>query len=500
MKERKSLKRWMMCVMTALMLCSAVIARNSKVEAASVKGDEGGVEVTVNGFELAEMEDKNHYYLLSMNVSLANWELEPVSLEESVSAVYDYLGRYEFRAKLDFGGKTQIQMLQTVNGTMMYELPEKAAFAKDGEVTVTITALGRETVADCPISDLNASLKADAGVQSDGEIGTDASEGFSFADKVKDELQLHIGDFYLLDEWQGETEDDYCWLVQEFEIMNWSTKTVAPGEELSSALSYLGKYNFDAEMIFGRDELDSLEQCTGKMVFKIPSIVASSEAGTLVYNGTIQGRELEQTVDMADAKMKEGAVIKFGHYEQDNDTSNGPEEIKWRVMAAEGNRVLLISEYALDAKPYNEKYTDITWENCTLREWLNGEFLQTAFNSGEQGKIETTHIINDDNPSYGTNGGNDTYDKVFLLSIEEVNNYFSSDDERKAVVTKFAEANGAYVDMDCGGTGWWCLRSPGNFTDYAANVLPDGSVDNYGNYVYITVGVVRPALWINQGS
>ena len=382
MKERKSLKRWMMCVMTALMLCSAVIARNSKVEAASVKGDEGGVEVTVNGFELAEMEDKNHYYLLSMNVSLANWELEPVSLEESVSAVYDYLGRYEFRAKLDFGGKTQIQMLQTVNGTMMFELPEKAAFAKDGEVTVTITALGRETVADCPISDLNASLKADAGVQSDGEIGTDASEGFSFADKVKDELQLHIGDFYLLDEWQGETEDDYCWLVQEFEIMNWSTKTVAPGEELSLVLSYLGKFNFDAEMIFGRDELDSLEQCTGKMVFKIPSIVASSEAGTLVYNGTIQGREWEQTVDMADAKLK------FGHYEQDNDTSNGPEEIEWRVLAAEGSRVLVISEYALDVKKYNAGSVGITWENCTLREWLNGEFFQTAFNSGEQGILK----------------------------------------------------------------------------------------------------------------
>ena len=61
-----------------------------------------------------------------------------------------------------------------------------------------------------------------------------------------------------------------------------------------------------------------------------------------------------------------GSIIKFGFYEQDNNSSNGKEEIEWKVLAVDGNKALVISQYALDYQKYNSTYTPITWEECTL--------------------------------------------------------------------------------------------------------------------------------------
>ena len=81
---------------------------------------------------------------------------------------------------------------------------------------------------------------------------------------------------------------------------------------------------------------------------------------------------------------KVGDIIKFGHYEQDGNTSNGKEEIEWQVLKVESDRVLMVSKYCLDCKKYNETYTDVTWETCTLRKWLNNDFKKAAFSTEEQ--------------------------------------------------------------------------------------------------------------------
>ena len=199
--------------------------------------------------------------------------------------------------------------------------------------------------------------------------------------------------------------------------------------------------------------------------------------------------------------ISEGDIITFGFYEQDNNTSNGKEDIEWIVLAREDNRALLVSKYALDCREYNETYKAVKWDICTLRSWLNNTFISTAFTQEEQSKISMVTVKNADNPEYGTRGGNDTEDKVFLLSIDEMNRYFGSDEERKCVPTDYTIAQGVYTSDKYSADGrascWYWLRSPGIKSNYADYVYYDGSVNYRGNLVYNDRSAVRPALWIN---
>ena len=79
--------------------------------------------------------------------------------------------------------------------------------------------------------------------------------------------------------------------------------------------------------------------------------------------------------------------VTLGQYEQDNNLSNGPEEIEWLVLAIVDQKALLVSKYGLDTKPFNEIRKEITWENSTIRNWLNNEFYNNAFSSSEKNKI-----------------------------------------------------------------------------------------------------------------
>ena len=197
-----------------------------------------------------------------------------------------------------------------------------------------------------------------------------------------------------------------------------------------------------------------------------------------------------------------GDIIKFGAYEQDNNISNGKEEIEWQVLAKEGNMALVISKYALDCQPYNTSDTDVTWETCSLRKWLNVTFLSNAFSSDEQKMIQETTVTADKNPKYDTPPGNDTTEKVFSLSISEVNKFFSTDEARRCAPTKYTKAHfGDYLVDDKAGC-WWWLRSPGSESNRAAFVSLAGTVGNSGNSGEVVAEdyAVRPAMWINLDS
>ena len=129
-----------------------------------------------------------------------------------------------------------------------------------------------------------------------------------------------------------------------------------------------------------------------------------------------------------------GDVITFGHYEQDGDLSNGPEPIEWEIVSEEDGRLLLISRYALDCQPYNNENAASTWETCSLRAWLNDDFVNTAFSSAEQEYIIPATLTNPDNEIWGIEGGNDTEDKVFCLSYEEVMQYYDYTDTTEEYV------------------------------------------------------------------
>ncbi|MDR2533016.1 MAG: DUF6273 domain-containing protein [Oscillospiraceae bacterium] len=174
-----------------------------------------------------------------------------------------------------------------------------------------------------------------------------------------------------------------------------------------------------------------------------------------------------------------GDVIQFG-------------ALEWRVLEIQDGMALIITEDVIDRRPYHADGGDITWEHSSLRAYLNGEFYN-SFSSSEQGRIIETTIINSNNPTRGTAGGNNTTDNIFLLSIDEANNYFTDNASRIAL-----NANGE--------ASWWWLRSPGDSCNYAAIVYGVGNVYEGGEgggvrvgggNVYYNHGGVRPALWLN---
>ena len=159
------------------------------------------------------------------------------------------------------------------------------------------------------------------------------------------------------------------------------------------------------------------------------------------------------------------------------------------------------SVYALDCQKYNEENANVTWETCSLRSWLNGDFLNAAFDPDEQKMIQKTNVTADKNPQFSTAPGNSTEDMVFLLSASEVEAYESLDYARKCQVTEYCIAQGVYkmgtyrlsADDIC----WWWLRSPGRYSSYAAYTLTNGAVYCNGRSVDSGQGAVRPVLWIN---
>lgn len=190
-----------------------------------------------------------------------------------------------------------------------------------------------------------------------------------------------------------------------------------------------------------------------------------------------------------------GDIVTYGNYEQDGFYSNGEETIEWIVIARDrDNHALLLSRYCLDALPYNEDGGDVTWEDSSIRAWLNGEFLESAFGGDPNGFICTAECKTKDGRS-GTDGGENTTDRIFLLAVYEVTQYFPKESSRRAPVTEYAKEQGAEYDKN--GNGWWWLRTPGKTQDMAAGVHTAGGVNYDGRDVDRTDLCIRPALWLD---
>jgi len=193
-----------------------------------------------------------------------------------------------------------------------------------------------------------------------------------------------------------------------------------------------------------------------------------------------------------------GDTIVFGRYEQDNHSGNGQEPIEWIVLDIVDGRALVISKLALEARNYHDSRKPVTWEKCTLRKWLNEEFVRHAFSTTEQAAILVTQVGNGPDQccsKWKTNGGSDTMDRVFLLSYAEALKYFSTDEARGCWGTDYMLALGAWQSSGTGNV-CWRLRSPGNQQIYSAVVDGDGSILNGHNVANDSDGI-RPAMWID---
>ena len=198
-----------------------------------------------------------------------------------------------------------------------------------------------------------------------------------------------------------------------------------------------------------------------------------------------------------------GSIIQFGEY-------------NWRVLDIQDDKALIITEDIVEVRPYDAEFTEEVWETCTLRKYLNSVFLQ-KFTQTDQERIIETKIYNPNNEWYGTWGGKNTIDKIFLLSLEEADKYFGdSGDYLNEQRKEFDFENNTFVTSDDGGwfsnendsnrqaayegsPAFWWLRSPGIHNGSAAFVFDNGGVGVFGLDLYCILDVVcgvRPAMWV----
>ena len=213
----------------------------------------------------------------------------------------------------------------------------------------------------------------------------------------------------------------------------------------------------------------------------------------------------EQAVTVTEStglKLLDNGNVLFGSYPQTAEGERQP--IEWLVLKREKDRALLISKYALDAKPYNDKYIETTWAECSLHHWLNGrrkeDFPQVAFTVEEREQILLTQVTTEKNPYFRTEPELVTEDKVFLLSIPEASVLFSPDKARRCTPTDYAKNQGAYTvkkfKAEDKPACWWWLRSPGCSSSDVACVYSDGSISLKGCRLKNYDMGVRPALWV----
>ena len=210
-----------------------------------------------------------------------------------------------------------------------------------------------------------------------------------------------------------------------------------------------------------------------------------------------------------------GTQVSFGSYEQDNSLANGPEPIEWNVLDVQDEKALLISKRCLDSVCYDSNaslndltwwgsHSQITWERSTLRQWLNEEFLGSAFTEQEQALIVRTSVDNSSaqgDPEYQQISSNSTYDTIYLLSYAELLKYFPVDKERACEPGSGVLASGLAIDETENTCRWW-LRTPvgidRHVIDYAHDralyVDSDGSS---GSMSVQTILAIRPVIWVD---
>ena len=194
--------------------------------------------------------------------------------------------------------------------------------------------------------------------------------------------------------------------------------------------------------------------------------VASPEAGFGYDSGYEDSRAKFTALEIEN--VKNGVLGEVVHFAR----------MDWRVLDIQGDRILLGKDHALGSTPFNTTADEnVTWSTSSVREWLNNAFLHENFYEEECTRIVDTTVKTPENPDYpGVNPGEDTIDKLFLMSVDEVHTY--------------------YDQLHPTETCWW-LRTPGAFKGSMAFVYRNKEVMGYGYDVTNTEISVKPAMWVS---
>lgn len=287
------------------------------------------------------------------------------------------------------------------------------------------------------------------------------------------------------------------------------TYVIEPNNKYKNAMELVEQGSYDEAITVFEDlgnYKDSEYQVKETIYKKADALYNSGEQieAAKIFNN-LRFNDSEERVKVIKQELidnaKIGDTIYFGDYEQDGNTDNGKEMIEWIVLDQQEGSVLVLSNYAIDAQPFNPNTDEVYWENSSLRSWLNGRFPDNAFSREDPSDVLQTTLVNyryppqedeDENISEMILEEYETRDRVYLLSSEEIKQYFPEEDSRVCEATYYAIENGVAASAN-NGCNWW-LRSPGSARDHAEYVW-----NQYGNIASSTQEIkqaVRPAMWI----
>ncbi|MBQ3969384.1 MAG: hypothetical protein II685_02720, partial [Clostridia bacterium] len=207
-----------------------------------------------------------------------------------------------------------------------------------------------------------------------------------------------------------------------------------------------------------------------------------------------EDEENEKQISNIQYNLKaDGEFVEFGSYHIAVNNTKMP--LRWKILTIEEDKALIITFMGIDVLNFNDEQGSSTWENSYIRKWLNDDFYNEAFSASEKQLIVEANLMNYKNVDYRVENGGKTKDNVFLLSIDEVQRFFRSDEQRIVKPTAYAKSKGVFVAPN--GNCWWWLRSSGNSESYAADVDYGGDVDTYGSDRFFGRNCVRPAVWIS---
>lgn len=194
-----------------------------------------------------------------------------------------------------------------------------------------------------------------------------------------------------------------------------------------------------------------------------------------------------------------GDIVVMGSYEQDNVPDNGKEPLEWIVLTVDGDNAMLLSKYCIDTVIFYPERVPMYWGKSDLRKWMNGDFLLETFTEEEQARILTTTVKNWNR--HGMKGsGDDTLDKIYLLSKEEVLNFFPEMADRVAYPTEYAKSKGCTVSDETGSCRWWTRTTGARKMDISGMRL-DGRISDYGMQdVDWPTNTMRPVMWVSFGE
>lgn len=175
-----------------------------------------------------------------------------------------------------------------------------------------------------------------------------------------------------------------------------------------------------------------------------------------------------------------GTTFEFGRYPYE--ASGELKPIKWKVWALSPKQrlAILISEYILDAKPFNDESAPVSWEDSSLCHWMNKVFFWGAFSASEQKVMLNPFSVSDKSL------------RVFLPDRTDAYTIFQTDESRACKVTPYAKKNGVWANSETGTGPWWLNQT---FKEYAMVIDPDGVCEErkYTAMDYADIGV-RPLI------